>query len=88
MDQFTREKNTGSDGGVGQDNIDELDACQDACRDDSECLGFDWTLDDGADTRCWLHSDEDKFDDDRKDNDDSDQYTRVDCKCEFSRYVV
>lgn len=77
-DSFDREEEVGSNGGDGQDDIDELDDCMDACRDDDECLGFDWTLDDEAETRCWLHTDEDQFKE-SGDNSGSDQYTRKDC---------
>ena len=78
-DSFTSKSKTGSDGGDGQSDVETLDDCKDACRDDEECLGFDWTLDDNADTRCWLHTDADKFED-SGDNDDSDQYTRQKCE--------
>lgn len=91
VDTYTSKSKTGSDGGAGQDGIDTLAKCKTACNADDECLGFDWTLDDSADTRCWLHNDEDKFEDNNS-NDDSDQYTRVSCKGDaefvFCRIII
>lgn len=79
-DSFTKDEQTYSDGGEGQaSSVDTIDKCKEACRDDDECLGFDWTLADNADTRCWLHNDKDKFED-NGDSSTSDQYTRTDCK--------
>ena len=78
-DAFEREEKTGSTGGDGREGVDTLDKCKDECRDESGCLGFDWTLDDGEDIRCWIHTDEDKFEDSEV-ADRSDQYTRTDCK--------
>ena len=79
VDSFTDKSKTSSDGGEIQDGIDDLDECKAACLDEDDCLGFDWTLDENADNRCWLHSDSDKFED-NKDNSNSDQYTRKDCE--------
>ena len=77
-DSFDLEDGKYSSGGAGQDSIDKLDDCKDACRDDDDCLGFDWTKDTGADTRCWLHTDKDKFAE-KEDSDDVEQYTRKAC---------
>ena len=77
-DPFTKEESKSSSGGAGQDDVTTINDCKDVCRDDDDCVGFDWTLDDEADTRCWLHTDIKKLED-NDDNDGADQYTRGEC---------
>ena len=77
-DPFTKEEGKSSSGGDGQDDVTTINDCKDVCRDDDDCVGFDWTLDDEADTRCWLHTDIKKLED-NDDNDGADQYTRGEC---------
>ena len=79
VDTFKDSSKTSSDGGEGDSDADTIDKCKELCLEDDDCLGFDWTLDDGADTRCWIHTDSDAFED-SKDSDAADQYTRVDCE--------
>ena len=81
-DTFTRRDNTASAGGEGQSGtFDEPEECAEACREREECVAFDWTRDEAADTRCWLHFDQDVIDDaDIGGNDGADQFVRVDCE--------
>jgi hypothetical protein len=78
---FTKRDDTSSTGGQGQSGtFNDAEDCMDACREDSDCLGFDWTLDEDADTRCWLHFDQDAIDDaDIGDTDGVDQYVKEEC---------
>ena len=72
---------TSAAGGEGQSGtFDEPEDCEARCLEEDDCVGFDWTLDEDADTRCWLHMDQDAIDDaDIGGTDGVDQYVRGDC---------
>ena len=81
-DTFERREETSSGGGTGQTgSFEDPDDCADACREEEDCVAFDWTLDEDADVRCWLHFDMDVIDDADIGGDSSaDQYVRQDCE--------
>ena len=90
MDPFTVRSDTSAQGGEGQSGtFDEPEDCMDACRAEEDCVGFDWTLDEDADTRCWLHMDQDAIDDaDIGGTDGVNQYVRHDCEGKFASYLT
>ena len=57
VDPFTHRAGHSSQGGAGSDGITTVATCQDKCRESSDCVGFDWTLDATESVRCWLFSD-------------------------------
>ena len=82
VDTFTVREETSAAGGEGQSGtFDEPEDCEARCLEEDDCVGFDWTLDENADTRCWLHMDQDAIDDaDIGATDGVDQYVRQDCE--------
>ena len=79
LDPFTQIQGMASQGGAGQSGVTTLDACKTECRDESECVGFDWTLDTSATIRCWLFTDISAFEVNSV-NTGVDQYDRGDCE--------
>ena len=77
------EAGSSAEGGIGQSGVTTLDNCKTVCRDDDDCVGFDWTLDTSAQTRCWLFSDSAAL---QSNNPTTgvDHYTRGDCEGKFS----
>ena len=65
---------------IGGTDVDstKVEECMDECRDLEGCVGFDWSTT-GNGPYCWLHDDQDLFDD-SKDTDNVDQYKRNDCE--------
>lgn len=80
VDTFKKYSDRNSEGGESN-SADDLDDCKANCLADEDCFGLDWSPD--GDTKCWLHMDAENLNE-YEDNDNVDQYVRVDCKSKLT----